>query len=836
MQRGLLVLIVLCIMSLWSLAQPRVLQALKAVQPPHIDGNLNDAAWQQAPIAADFTQFFPNNGQSASARTEVKVLYDNSAIYISAYLYDNPELIHRQLTERDNELQAHVDYFSVFFDTYNDQQNGFEFLVTATNVQTDAKLGRNSYSTSAEYADKSWDAVWESKTSMQEDGWVVEMRIPYLSLRFAQKDIQTWGIQFLRYIHRNSESAFWNPVNPQENGFVNQFGKYTPLLNIQPPLRLSLSPYLSTGVRRAPDENGQKARWLNNGGMDIKYGINESFTLDATLIPDFGQIVSDNVITNLSPYEWKFQDNRPFFTEGTELFNKAGLFYSRRVGATPAGYYNVESLAAYNSGYEIVKNPAATQLYNAIKLSGRTQKKLGIGIFNAVTAPMRAEVHNNTTGTDSVIQTEPAANYNIIVLDQAFKNRSYITFTNTNVIRDGSAPDANVASLDFAFYNKANQYAVSGSAKYSSIFGLSPYSQYTGYEADTVSRNGVLFVKPYDGFYHYLKMSKVSGKVQYFVSENTISDQYNPNDLGYLALPNKVAYAAGISYNQYTPTKHFINYSYQLNLRYNWLYKPYAYADMEVAADALWLFKNMWWVSFTGGVFPGWQNDYFELRTPGRVLKKPWYFYTFLSGATDSRKRLYINYNLEFAKALLPHRPYYRTDAAARYRFSNRFNLSIELDRRHDAGQIGYAFRGADGEPVIGFRSFKDFTSTLSGTYNFTSRMNFSLRLRHYWSNVHYLSFHNVTKEGYYIDRPFVPNRDWNFNAFNVDAFFTWDFRAGSRLVAGWKNWLGDNAVDAYAYPYYFNNFKRTFDIPHGNELSVKFIYFLDYNQLRRKG
>jgi len=144
MQKALLFFIFLYSTALWSSAQPKVLQAVKAIQPPRIDGDLNEAAWQQAPVASDFVQYFPGNGQPASEKTEVKILYDNNAIYIGAFLHDNPNLIRRQLTERDNESGADVDFFSVFFDTYNDQQNGFEFLVTATNVQSDAKLVGNS--------------------------------------------------------------------------------------------------------------------------------------------------------------------------------------------------------------------------------------------------------------------------------------------------------------------------------------------------------------------------------------------------------------------------------------------------------------------------------------------------------------------------------------------------------------------------------------------------------------------------------------------------------------------------------------------------------------------
>ncbi|HVG40232.1 MAG TPA: DUF5916 domain-containing protein [Chitinophagaceae bacterium] len=839
--KGLCLVVLCCILTFPLFAQTNTISAVKTTQAIRIDGNLDDAAWQDAPSVSNFTQYFPTYGIPGTTKTTVKILYDNSAVYISAYLYDDAAQIRKQLTARDGEQRTDADYFSVFFDTYNDQQNGFQFLVTSANVQTDAKLGGSSSFDFGDYGDKSWDAVWQSKTAMKTDGWVVEMRIPYISLRFAKKEIQNWGLQFLRFTRRNNESSFWNPVTPNISGFVNQFGKYQNLQNIEPPLRLSFSPYLLGGVRFVPEGSGHKTEWLRSGGMDVKYGINESFTLDATLIPDFGQVVSDNVINNLTPYEQRFSENRPFFTEGTELFNKAGLFYSRRIGATPSGYNNVYNLVENNPDLRIIKNPPVTRLYNALKLSGRTKRKLGIGVFNAIAQPMSAELNNTRTGRDTMLQTEPLANYNIIVLDQAFKGRSFVTFTNTNVIRRGNNRDANVTSLDFAAFDKTGVYSIKGTTRYSKVWGLTPYPYniFIAPFVDTISNNGTKYLTAYDGYAATVEGGKVSGKVQYFASVNVESNTYDPTDLGYLQVPNNVKYNAGISYNQFTPTKHFLNYNYNVNFRYNWLYKPYSFNYLEVTANAFWIFKNFWDININTGVRPYWQNDFFELQTPGLFVKKPWYFFTFLNGSTDSRKRLFASYEFGFAEGALQNNAFFEVSGGLRYRFSNKFSLSLNTDRQHDKMQIGYAFlREANGAPILGFRDVKDLTTILSGTYNFTSRMNLTLRARHYWNKVHYLSFHNVKSDGFYSDRAFVPDQDQNFNVFNLDAFYTWDFRPGSRIIVGWKNWLGnDYLFQLYGnkFNYYTNNLTNTFSLPHGNEVTLRFIYFLDYNQFRKK-
>ena len=799
-----------------SFSQVKTTVAVKVTQAPKIDGVLDDGVWANAPVLGDFIQNSPTFGLPCSQKTEVRIVYDNTAIYVGAYLYDDPALIRKQFTARDGEQQTDVDYFSIFFDTYNDKQNGFQFLVTTANVQTDARLTPSFTGDFGSYGDKTWDAVWESKVSMQPDGWTVEMRIPYISLRFAKKDVQDWGLQLLRFMRRNNESNFWSPVNPKVNGFVNQFGAFTNLQNIVPPLRLSFSPYVTTGYRTTPVGNTYLNEWLRNGGMDVKYGINESFTLDATLIPDFGQVISDNVVNNLTPYEVQFQENRQFFTEGTEIFNKAKLFYSRRVGAMPGGYYDVLGIADADPNIEIVKNPSRTQLYNAIKFSGRTKKKLGIGIFNAVTAPIHAIIRDRTTNEETKIETESLANYSIIVLDQAFKGRSSLTFTNTNVMRNGDARDANVTALDLALYDKKNMYSFQGTARYSKIWGTDPY----------------------DGYNTTVKYGKVSGNWQYYVQGNVESKNYDPNDLGILLAANEISYRGNLSYRKFVPTKNFINYSYSIAPRLQYLYKPYAYSKFDVTATAFWIFRNFWDVTLTSNVIPGWERNYFELRTDGRPLSYPANYIFQVEGSTDSRKRVFVRFGSTYALAPKYNNVYTGISLGMRYRFSDKFSLDLQTDSHFEENQLGYAFRReVNGEPIVGFRDNRDFTSVLSGIYNFAYRLNLTLRARHYWNRVNYISFHNVDNKGYLLSRLFIPGQDENFNVFNVDAFLTWDFRLGSRLILGYKNWLGEEEMVniGTGRNTYLKNLGNTFDLRHGNEFTVRFIYFLDYNQLRKK-
>jgi hypothetical protein len=305
--------------------------------------------------------------------------------------------------------------------------------------------------------------------------------------------------------------------------------------------------------------------------------------------------------------------------------------------------------------------------------------------------------------------------------------------------------------------------------------------------------------------------------------------------MGYLQSPNEVIYDATASHNQLTATDKFISYRYTIGTRYTRMYRPDAYNQFEIYGKLFWIFKNFWDVTLNIGSQPRAQHDYFELRTPNRYLLKPAFHYISAEGSTDSRRKLFVGYNLGYARTEVEGGDYYSINTSVRYRFNNRFTLSLSVDREDDQNQIGFAFlRDAAGEPIIGYRRNLQTTTLLNGIYNFTSRLNLTLRTRHYWNQVRYHGFFNVAPDGSHRKRAFTDDRDENYNLFNVDAFLTWDFRLGSRVIVGYKNWLGDPFA-VMSGSGYFNNLKETFRNSHGNELTMKLIYFLDYNQLRKK-
>ncbi|MEH6408507.1 MAG: DUF5916 domain-containing protein, partial [Leeuwenhoekiella sp.] len=279
----------------------------KVTDSPKIDGILDDDVWKNASIATDFVERMPNNGVPASdsLKTEVKIVYDDLGIYFGATMYD-PDVskILTELTERDN--IGNDDFFFILLNGYNDRQQSLQFIVTAAGVQYDAKMTNDN-------EDDSWNGVWYSAVNIEKNAWVAEIFIPYSEVRFPKKNVQEWGLNMEREFRRTRTRYSWSPVNNEKGSFSIYDGEVYGIENIKTPTRLSFQPYFSTYVTSYDGKSDVSL----NGGMDLKYGINDAFTLDMILIPDFGQTKFDDAVLNLSAFEVQYNERRPFFTEGT---------------------------------------------------------------------------------------------------------------------------------------------------------------------------------------------------------------------------------------------------------------------------------------------------------------------------------------------------------------------------------------------------------------------------------------------------------------------------------------------------------------------------------------
>ncbi|MFK8101393.1 MAG: DUF5916 domain-containing protein [Saprospiraceae bacterium] len=783
-----------------------------------LDGILEEPDWQRATASSDFVEYAPNPGTTPSQKSAVKVIYSNTAMYIGAMLYDtHPDSILQEMTERDN--FGNTDWFGIVIDAYQDGINGVGFFITPAGIQFDTKYsaldGNNNGTING--GDQNWDAVWSGVTKITEEGWIVEMEIPYSAIRFPKLVDQVWNVNFGRVIRRNREENYWNPVDPELNGFVNQAGQISGISNIESPVRLSATPFVATYLENYHDTQEDPINTLSrsiSGGMDVKYGINDAFTLDMTLIPDFGEAQSDNQVLNLSPFEVRFDENRQFFTEGTELFNKGGLFYSRRVGGRPIGYGDAFDQVDEENGEVLLENPGESQLFNATKVSGRTSKGLGLGVFNATAKRTVAKI-KNSEGEVREFETSPLTNYNVFVLDQNLKHNSFVTLINTNVTRSGESYDANVTGTQFSLRNKANSYQVSGGGAVS--------QKYRSTETEL-------------GHRWQLNFNKTSGKFQWGTGLYEESDTYDPNDLGFLGSNNEREVWASMRYNVYKPFGNFNSAGGGMFIHYTQLYNPNTFTALGINAWA-WAGTKKFF-NFGGGTYirPLESFDYFDTRTDGRYYRSPRFANFWIWASTDYRKRFAFDINLETHLNEEEGRRRYGVTVEPRFRVSDRMLLQWETSVNLSKREVGFVDKDEEEEIIFGRRDRTTVENTFKTRYVFSNKMTLSFRLRHYWSNATYASMHRLGEDGNLYDTGYNSFSDNSFNSFNIDMIYRWRFAPGSDIFIIWKNsisrWTDEIAQLEYDYT---RSVRSLTDIPQTNSLSIKIIYFLDYLDFKKK-
>lgn len=795
-------------------AAQQQISAVRITNAPKIDGVSDDPEWNKVPVAFSgrFTQLVPDNLEPSAYKTELKIAYNDFAFYVMARMSDpDPQSIPRELGLRD-QWGKNTDLFAFVLDTYNKGQNAFYFGVTAAGVQLDSYM-------TPQVEDRAWDAVWKSAVTINEEGWVAEFEIPYSAIRFSKAEVQDWAVNFIREVKRDNEESTWNPVDRSISGFVNQSGIMEGIRDVNPPVRLQFFPYVSSVV----GHNGETGNFRSTvgGGMDVKYGINESFTLDMALIPDFSQVQSDNVVLNLGPYEVKYAENRPFFTEGTDLFNKGGLFYSRRVGQL-AHAFDAEGQMKANE--EIVRRPAETQLINAAKVSGRTQKGLGIGFFNAVTDKSYMEVQDQETGERRQIMMDPLTNFNVMVLDQNLKYNSNISLINTNVSRWEGGRNANVTATDFRLHDKKNMFRLEGFGAYNHIN--------SSRQADG-SRDLV------QGYKYYLRLRKVSGNFRYGLSRNVESDAYDINDMGYIQAANEVSHRLYSSYHIFKPFWFFNRFSYNLRVDYSQLYAPREYAGFGINNDYSVQLKNFWSTGGWFGLKPVDTYDFFEPRAEGYYFtRKPSY-----DGGvwvqSDSRKRLavYGQYGM-FRRHEWDSKDYWFT-VSPRYRVSNSFSFSHNINASRRLNERGYVDVLDDATIVFGNREVRNLENVSNFNFIFNNKMGLSLRVRHYWSRVGYDRYFELGKDGELsaiaydgLDERGESMYSTNFNAFNLDLVYQWQIAPGSFLTFAWKDAIYDS--NEHIRLNFGENMRELSQVPQHNTVSLKLTYFVDYLMFKK--
>jgi hypothetical protein len=808
----LIITLSILMMGSRSLAQyeRKSVQALRIEQMPRIDGLLDDECWKAAIPAADFIMDTPNPGVPLSQKTEVRVLYHDDAVYLGFMCFDTaPDSILHELCGRDK--NCNTDYAGVVFSCYSDGMNGFAFYCSPNGEQYDARVDNNGN-------DAGWNAVWYSKARIIENGWSLEMKIPFAAIRFPDVTEQVWSINFERDIRRTRQHGYWNGVNPLVAGKLTQMGTLTEIRNIKPPRRIFLFPYSSGYYNTEGQANGaNRNSWSYNFGLDLKLGLNDAFTLDATLIPDFGQTISDQEVLNLTAFELQFTDNRQFFTEGTELFSRGDLFYTRRIGFERPLRYS-DAYNALGANERVIDNPAKDQIINAMKISGRNKNKLGIGFFNAVTAPSEAIIRDTITGASRVVNTSSLTNYNVTVFDQVLPNNSFVSLINTNVMRSGDDYDVNVTGTSFDLRDKSNSFSITGSGA---------YTLKTGPDFDFKLAGA-------SGFREDVSINKISGNWTASLGQWIESDTYDPTDLGFLQANNSIGGWLTNGYGIYKPFGRFNRMWSDLTVKWENLYAPRNFASLTLEGSAGITTKkfNTWGLDVSGNPVRG--NDFFEPRVWGRYFRTYTNTMVYAWYSSDYRKRVAIDIGSGYGFFQDKNRFRYNFRISPRFRLNDHLFLNYVYSYQSHFNDIGFAYAFEDDErtqPLFGKRDVISHTNVLSLKYALNAFAVLNTRVRHYWGYTVFNDYYSLAENGEMLASSNMGN-DQNFNSFTVDMIFTWIFTPGSELSLVWKNSITEFNNDVNES--LSDDIRYTMGLPPNNSYSLKIIWFVDYHKVNQ--
>lgn len=786
--------------SLTSYSQQthKSINAIRTSHAPKIDGNPSDKVWKKAETATGFIMFDPDDGKPADPqhKTEVKILYDNVALYVLAVMKDpDPRHISKEFGLRDQIVEA--DYFEIILNPFFSKANNYVFGVMASGAQLDGILRTKT--------DYSWNAVWKSAVGFTDNAWIVEMAIPYSALRFQNEEEQTWGVDFIRHINKKKETYSWTYIDKKKTGDWVQFlGSLKNLKDLEPPVRLSLYPYASANLSKFKGETKTDYGF----GLDLKYGLSENYTLDATLIPDFSDTPYDNLVLNLGPFEQYYPEQRQFFTEGMNLFNKMDLFYSRRIGDKPTDYYNVTT----GTNEIVEENPEIVKLINAVKISGRSKNGLGVGFLNAVTNSTNAVILDTLTGERREVETEPLANYNVLVLDYNFKKTNSVGFMNTNVLRSGDGRDANVLGAYFDINKQNNTLNFKGEMARSFIFSDAYQGEYQGNKFSFSS-------------------SKNVGPHKFFGSVDLQDEDFDPQDLAYNEHNNFVYYTLGYKYSSLKPTKHYRKNIFYAFANLHYLYQPYQHTLTTYQLKDIFISKKMFVYHITFK-YAGEEKDFYEPRIPGRFYRIKEHLGSYGTMSTDRRKKLSYKFAYSYFSSIGDDQNLWMVGFEPRWRVNNHFKFNYSVKYRKRNNFKGYLWdNGSD--IYFGNRQQKVVTNAFGANYYFTVKSALNFNLYHYWTPVHYDRLYLLKEDGNLdlLDDHYT--YDINYNYWNFDLVYIWEFAPGSQLSLMYRNRiedLGNNSDIGFK-----DNIDQLFKKDKEHRFIMKITYYIDYNTVKNK-
>jgi hypothetical protein len=840
----------------------------------NIDGILDEAVWQGTPSVDLFIQRDPVEGVPPSQKTAVHIAFDDDALYIGARMYDShPDSIIARLTRRDNYIAS--DVLAVGLDPYRDKRSGYLFQINASGTLTDGILYNDDWS------DMSWDAVWEGKACIDDKGWTAEIRIPFSQIGFNNDEHQVWGINIKRIIARNNEEDFIVKIPKNESSGVSRFIDLLGLDGIKHSNRIELLPYL-TGkaeyLQHSPGDPFNKGSKYTPGvGADLKMGIGSSLTLNGTINPDFGQVEIDPAVINLSDVETYYSEKRPFFVQGSSIFDFGNggarnywgfnwpgpnLFYSRRIGRNPQGS------VPDNTDFSSI--PSGTHILGAAKLSGKVGNNWNIGTIQALTQREYADYQLN--GIKSETEVEPLTYYGIARLQKEMNNgRQGIGMIATYAARDyrdHSLSDITnknsfTGGIDgWTSLDTSKTWVLTGSTSMSYIHGtpqrlinLQENSQHYFQRPDAVNMHVDSNKTSLVGFLGRFYLVKQQGNSFFNSAFGFITPGFDCNDLGYLSRADVINMHAGGGYFWNKPTDYFRylelglaffrNYDFDLNKTNDGIFHFGTYQLLNYYSINWNLAYDPWLVNNTrtrGGPLtlnpPGWQVN-ITLNSDDRKN----IVCSLSANSYQSGYDSYLEYDLS-----IEYRPAPNISLSIAPFINREFQRSFYVDTFDDNLVVStYGKRY-----VFGELDQKTFGAGIRVNWTFTPNLSLQLYVQPLISTGHYTSIKELAKPKSYEFNSYTDitlnksdntytvdpdgtgpassftfdNPDFNILSLRGNAVLRWEYHPGSVLYLVWTQTRSDN--NSIGDSRLLRSFSGLTDIRPDNIFALKFTYWFN--------
>lgn len=801
-------------------SNPKSAFAVRTIHPPAIDGRLNDPAWNLAKPETSFTQYLPVEGAHPGKKTEIRFLYDNEALYVGCRMYDpQPERIVARLARRDDEVES--DYISLRIDSYNDNQTDFQFTVSAAGVKSDILEFDD-----GSRQDASWDVVWDVKTSIDSQGWVAEIKIPFQTLRFSPEKNYDWGLQIIRTISRTQESDYWVLIRKSENGWASKFGHLKGITGIQTSTAVEVLPYVVGSEKFFPPNpaNPDGREFSPNGGFDLKFRPSVSMTVDATINPDFGQVEADPAVLNLSTFPTFYPEKRPFFIEGTQIIHFStfgdnagpGLFYSRRIGrpiyvALPPGGY-------------VENQPNFATILGAAKVSGKTEGGLSIGALEAMTRQEKATLVDSL-GQKLQQVVEPLSNFSLFRLKQDILQNSNVGMILTNVSRDATLP------------------AITGGLDWNLRFFNSMY-RIDGFLAQTRTTTADPIEQIADGNYHSGPAGRVTINKEggphwrWSLDYDFTSKGFNDDDIGYFRRPNDHGTYNSVTYRNDIPSNLFQSWYLSSTYHYRTNFDD-ALLINAVGSSAYFLLRNYWGLLLQASDDEGKYDDR-ETRGNG-LFRRPAGRTAGIQLSSDPRlpvtgtAGVLAGDDSRVARLL-------ETYVQVEIRVATNMTLQFSLDN-FEAHQV-FAWvtnRTSADDPslplnlthsIFAERTLSQWDLETRGSFVFARDLTLQYYLQVFFAKGKYENTQRMITNDSFVPYDFSPGSDPNppdFTslALNSNLVLRWEYLPGSTAYLVWSQArLG--AVGDFLTPF-ADNVTNTFGLPATNVLLLKISYWFSF-------